>query len=297
MCIRDRVRHQLGQLVDQFGRAREGGHEVPVAVHVQRGRGHHRALPGSGQLPVAVQVAVPVERAGEARREALGEPVEVLLGEPRGQHLGVRRVREPAALRVDEGLLGAARARGVTRGGVQQLAQGGAGVRGELGLCDAGFLEVVPVEAPAEPLPHGPQRWLPAPEGRRHAQPRHPAHHVRPQQRGVPGHRRAPVVPDDERPLLAQRADQPDHVPHQVQDAVVGHVLGVVAAAVPALVRRDHPEAGLGQRPELVPPGVPGLREAVQQQHERALALLRDVQLNAVHVDHPMLNHASSIRV
>ncbi len=104
-------------------------------------------------------------------------------------------------------------------------------------------------------------------------------------------------MPDDERPFLAQRVDQPDHVPHQVEDAVRGHVLGVVAASVPALVGSDHPETGLGQRPELVPPGVPGLREAVQQHHERALALLRDVQPYTVHVDHPMLNHPSSIRV
>lgn len=62
--------------------------------------------------------------------------------------------------------------------------------------------------------------------------------HVRPQQGGVPGHRCSPVVPDDERPLLTRRVDEPDDVARQVQDAVRGDVLGTAAAAVAALVGR-----------------------------------------------------------
>ena len=37
-------------------------------------------------------------------------------------------------------------------------------------------------------------------------------------------------------------------------------------------VGRDHPVAGAGEGRDLVPPGLPELREAVQQHHQRARA-------------------------
>lgn len=73
----------------------------------------------------------------------------------------------------------------------------------------------------------------------------------------MPGDRRAPVVPDDVRFLLAQGVDQSDDVADQVEDGVRVDVVGMVAASVSPLVGGDHAEARIGQRAELVVPGVP----------------------------------------
>ncbi len=73
----------------------------------------------------------------------------------------------------------------------------------------------------------------------------------------MPGDRRAPVVPDDVRLLLAQGVDQSDDVADQVEDGVRVDVVGMVAASVATLVGGDHAEARIGQRAELVMPGVP----------------------------------------
>jgi hypothetical protein len=64
-------------------------------------------------------------------------------------------------------------------------------------------------------------------------------------------------VPDDVRLLLAQGLDQSDNVTDQVEDGVRVDVVGMVAASVSTLVRGDHSEARIGQRAELVVPGVP----------------------------------------
>lgn len=108
----------------------------------------------------------------------------------------------------------------------------------------------------------------------------------------MPGDRRAPVVPDDIGLLLAQGLDQPHYVTDQMQDGVRPDVVGMVAESVSALVGGDDTEARVGQRAELVLPGMPGLREAVQEHHQRAVALLGDMQADAVHVNHAVLNHA-----
>src|SRR5215831_2904045 len=59
----------------------------------------------------------------------------------------------------------------------------------------------------------------------------------------------------------------------------------LVAAAVPAQVRGHRSVTGGRQRLELCPPGPPELREPVQQQDQRPLAGLRDVEPGAVGSD------------
>src|SRR5437879_13912190 len=44
----------------------EGADDVTFAADVERWRGYLRVLPGGGQLPVAIEIAVPVDAAGEA---------------------------------------------------------------------------------------------------------------------------------------------------------------------------------------------------------------------------------------
>ena len=93
---------------------------------------------------------------------------------------------------------------------------------------------------------------------------------------GVPGDERTPVVPDDDRRFLAERVDQADHVGRQVMDVVVVDAGRLVALAVAAQVGRNRVKPCLGRRRQLVPPGVPGLGESVQEDDERALAHFGD---------------------
>ncbi len=90
---------------------------------------------------------------------------------------------------------------------------------------------------------------------------------------------------DQDGALLAEGADQRGDVTDQVQQGVRVDRLGLLAAGVAALVDGDHAVAGLGERGELVPPGVPALREAVQQQDQWPLPLFGDVQPDSVHLD------------
>ena len=100
----------------------------------------------------------------------------------------------------------------------------------------------------------------------------------------MPGDRRAPVVPHDDRPLGAHRVEHAQRVADVVQERVVLDRVRCTRAGVAALVGRHGVEARCGQGGELVTPRVPALGEAVQQEHGRAVdgACLGDVQVKAV---------------
>ena len=113
----------------------------------------------------------------------------------------------------------------------------------------------------------------------------------------MPGDRRSPVVAGDDRLVLTERVHQRDDVAGQVQDGVLADA-GVrparcAGAAVAALIRSHRVIASGGERGELMPPGVPALREAVQQQDERTLPRLGDVHVQAagLHVTMGNLGH------
>jgi hypothetical protein len=211
-------------------------------------------------------------------------------GQPAGQHGRIHAaVQEPAAGR-DERQAG----RPVAGAAEQELAEGGGEVTRELGIRDAGLLEVHHVEGVADAAAHGGDRRGRAAGAVGHAQPDHPADPVRPQQRGVPGHRRAPVVPGQHRLPFAEYVHQPDDVAGQVQDGVRIRGRRAAGPAVPALIRRDRVESGGGQRGQLVTPRVPRLREAVQQQHERPAARLGDMHPQAADVEVAMSDSGGS---
>src|ERR1700750_2988541 len=73
-----------------------------------------------------------------------------------------------------------------------------------------------------------------------------------------------------------------------MEDRVLIYRLGPFALAVAAHVRGNYVEARLSQRIDLVAPRVPAFRKAVAQQNKRALALLDDVQADAVGLDDPL---------
>ncbi len=109
----------------------------------------------------------------------------------------------------------------------------------------------------------------------------HAAHLVGAHLRDGPRDGRAPVVTCDDGAVRAERVDEPDRVPRQVQDRVLVRLGGAAGAGVAALVGGDGVESGLGERGELVPPGVPAFGEAVQEQDERPFARLGDVHAQA----------------
>jgi hypothetical protein len=101
-------------------------------------------------------------------------------------------------------------------------------------------------------------------------------------------------VADDDRLLLTHRLDQRHVVGDVTQHAVVLDRRRRRRPAVPAHVDGDGPVAGGGQRRQLVAPGVPRFREAVDEQHQRPLPLLYHVQADAVGGHDPMF-HAGDV--
>ena len=90
-------------------------------------------------------------------------------------------------------------------------------------------------------------------------------------------------------------AQHADEVADQMDLGVVAHLGRHVGLAVPALVGRQHVEAGIGQRDELVTPRVPALGEPVAQHHRGPVGRPRlgDVHADAVGVDEPVRGHAA----
>ena len=118
---------------------------------------------------------------------------------------------------------------------------------------------------------------------------------VGPQQRGVPRHRAAPVVADDDGGVdrRARRAARRGR--RRGAAACTPRPGRHVGGAVAALVGREHVVPGVAQRAQLVAPRVPALGEAVAE-HDRAAVVgpgLGDVHADAVGVDVPMADHVS----
>ena len=98
-----------------------------------------------------------------------------------------------------------------------------------------------------------------------HAQPDDRVEPIGPEQRRVPRHRRAPVVPDDRCAFDAEGVEHPDDVADEVELGVLVDPARHVGLAVAALVGRDRVVPGVAEGAELVPPRVPAFREAMTQ--------------------------------
>ena len=108
----------------------------------------------------------------------------------------------------------------------------------------------------------------------------------------MPGDRRAPVMADDDRSLLTQRIQQPDHVAGQVEHCVLIDRLRCVGLPVATHIGRHRVVAGLRQCAKLMAPGVPRLRKAVAQQDQGSTADLGNVHPDAVGLDRAMRHFA-----
>src|SRR5882757_11536422 len=79
--------------------------------------------------------------------------------------------------------------------------------------------------------------------------------------------------------------DECDDVADQVEYRILVNGIRAVGGAVAALVRRDYAVSSGRERVDLVPPGVPGLRPAVQEQDKGPIALLGDVHVDSIEPD------------
>lgn len=93
---------------------------------------------------------------------------------------------------------------------------------------------------------------------------------------------------DHDRAGRLKRIQQTHDIPDQMKDGVLIDRLRPVARAVTAHVRGGRMEARRGEGIHLVTPGVRAFWKAVAQQNKRAMALLDDVQADAVGFDDPL---------
>jgi hypothetical protein len=114
-------------------------------------------------------------------------------------------------------------------------------------------------------------------------------------EREMPGHVRAPIVAHEDRALLAEVVEEPEHVVAERENVVRLDLARHRAPAVPAHVGGDRAVARRRQHGQLVPPGIPELGEAVAEDHGAALALLGDMELDSVGWDaavgHAVVGH------
>ena len=113
-------------------------------------------------------------------------------------------------------------------------------------------------------------------------------------QRHLPDNETAPVVADEDRLVDLEMVEQSDEVAGQVLHVVVLDRLGPVGRAIAALIRRDHPDAGLAQGLDLVTPGKRDLRPAVAQDDRRLVGArprLVIAHANTVHLGELQRRH------
>ena len=152
----------------------------------------------------------------------------------------------------------------------------------EFAFGDARRLKILPIEIADAAFAQRIQR-PPAPsQGRGNAQARNRRENIGPEQRGVPGDRRAPIVTDDDGLLFAKRGDQRDHIADVIEYAVSSDFGGCAGSPETAHVRRHDMEACRRNRGDLMPPRIGQFGPAMAKQHQRTFAVFEQKDLNPV---------------
>ena len=237
-----------------------------------------------GVLPVAGEVAIPVDAAGEARRdEGLDKGLELLRRQEgfSGVDVGVIGLDQP-----DQGkhaLVPRPLGRKACGGGragkrpTHEHVEGGPDFAVEDRIRLAVFLEVDDVHLLPHSRAHDGDRIDRRAQHVGRVQPDHRRGAGGMHQRHLPHDDAAPVVADEDRLVDAEMVEQPDQIPRQVRHVVLRDrplPLGPFRQAIAALVRRDGPDprrlAGL----QLMTPGKGELRPAVAEDHRHAVPTL-----------------------
>ena len=106
----------------------------------------------------------------------------------------------------------------------------------------------------------------------------------------MPGNGCTPIVSDNDRPFFPQGMDQSNHVSRQLEDVVCLDWLRLIGLTIAALIRSHHVESCISECWDLMPPGIPALREAMAKDDQRPLTLLGEVHFNTVGVDESVVN-------
>src|SRR5919108_1910505 len=295
------IRHRFLHGIEVLPVHRE--HRVNLSRDKERRLAQLRTVQKGRQFPHPIDIAVPVQPTPETGAlEFAREEVDVLLRQP-----GRQRLRQCAAV---EKSLGPAEqetpahlGRGIPRRRVEEHAYGPADIGLELRLSLARCLEVELIKLVL--ARHALHRLCgadirPGAAYVGDAEQDDSLEDVRPQQGAVPGDGSPPVVADDGRPLLPQGMHEPHDISRQLEDVIGLDGLGPVGMAIATLVRCHHAVPRRRQRRQLVPPGVPTLREAMAQDDQRALALLGDMHPDpvccdeaVVHLCHPSVSSSA----
>jgi hypothetical protein len=81
---------------------------------------------------------------------------------------------------------------------------------------------------------------------------------------------------------FAQCVEQADHIANQMEQGVLVDLLGAIGLPIAAHVRRDGVKSRVGERVQLMAPGIPGLRESVTHQYQWAGTALGDMHADSV---------------
>ncbi|MGY4373908.1 hypothetical protein ACVWZ3_001547 [Bradyrhizobium sp. i1.3.6] len=167
------------------------------------------------------------------------------------------------------------------------------------------ILELHDVHLVAEASAQKLDRIGPGTVGMRRVDADHPRNPVDVPQRHLPDDEAAPVVTDEDGLVDLEMIEEPNEVVGQMFDVVGLDRLGPVGRAIAALVRRDHPDAGLAQRLDLVTPGEGEFRPTVAQHHRRLVAdrarlvvahadSVRLHELERWHLNHPQYSYSAA---
>ena len=211
-------------------------------------------LPGFGEFPIAVEVPVPVQPAGEtAAHERLGVGVEVPLGEPWGKPVGDVAFEEtgPVLAGINLGEVD------ISGSEPEDFAHGGDRVGVEFFFGFAGFLEVEDVVESVsgvgfEHIDEAEFDWGHVGDGHGGDA----VEEVGSELGERPGDHGPPVVADDGGGASSVVADEPGDVSGEVEDVIVGDVFRGVARGVSAHVRGDDLVPCFGDCGDLVAPRV-----------------------------------------
>ena len=97
-------------------------------------------------------------------------------------------------------------------------------------------------------------------------------------------------MPDYNGRFFSERRNEPDNVVDDL-DLIIGIDLGrFVTLPIAAHIRRDDVIACIGQRLELVSPGIPGFRKSMEQQDKWPLTGFGNIQFYTVRSNPPLGN-------
>src|SRR4051794_9110067 len=255
-----------------------------VFSHDHQRRHPDRVVDPGRALPVARHVAIPIDAAGEAGlAEGVNEHLlfvgrqdrraRIVLGIVAGNHLRKRQVepgRGSDASGWRLGRRGFAARYWLAHKGIESLLDPAIEYVVDL---TRGVLKLHDIHVLAETLPEQLDRVGRRTVGVRRVDAHYARDTIDMPQWHLPDDKTAPVVANENCLLDVEMVEQTDEIAGQVLDIVSFDGLRPLGGTVATLVRRDHANAGIAERLELVAPRKRDLRPAMAKNERRLIAL------------------------